>query len=374
MTIAKRWIALGLAALFTAAACSSDFTERNEPKAPELEDISGWINSEPLSIEQLQGKVVLVDFWTYTCVNCIRTFPFLKEWHSKYADKGLVILGIHTPEFEFEKRRENVEAAVAEFGLAYPVAQDNDYGTWDAFKNRFWPAKYLIDKDGHIRYTHFGEGEYMETEQWIQTLLVEAGTLSEEVPLNPDEGPQRADEEPLIDNVGLRFTRELYGGYERSYHPSGQYVNGVAHPAYYDDRDEVNAYTDPGAHLNQYIYLQGHWLNGPESLVHARATQDYDDYLAIKYFAAAVNAVLRSASGESYTVWVTLDGRTLTEENRGADVTFDEEGRSVVIVDEPRMFRLVETGELAPHELRLSSNSDQFSLFAYTFGFYTEGP
>ena len=374
MTIAKRWITLGLAVLLTAAVCSSGFTERNEPLAPELEKISGWINSEPLLIEELQGKVVLVDFWTYTCVNCIRTLPFLKEWHNKYADKGLVILGVHTPEFEFEKERENVATAVAEFGLAYPVAQDNDYGTWNAFSNRFWPAKYLIDKDGYIRYTHFGEGEYMETEEWIQTLLVEAGTLSEDIPLNPDEGPQRVDVQPLIDNVDLRFTRELYGGYERNYHPSGRYINRDAHPAYYDDRDEVKTYADPGEHRNQYIYLQGHWLNDPESLVHARATQDYEDYLAIKYFATAVNAVLRSASGESYTVWVTLDGRNLTEENRGADVTFDEDGRSVVIVDEPRMFRLVETGELAPHELRLSSNSDQFSLFAYTFGLYTEGP
>ena len=121
-------------------------------------------------------------------------------------------------------------------------------------------------------------------------------------------------------------------------------------------------------------YLQGQWLNDSESLVHARVTQDYDDYLAIKYFATAANAVLRSASGQNHTVCITLDGKNMTEENRGANVTFDEEGRSVMIVDGPRMFRLVETGELATHKLRLSSNSDQFALFAYTFGFYTEGP
>ena len=120
---------------------------------------------------QLKGKVVLVDFWTYTCINCIRTLPYLKSWHEKYADKGLVIIGVHAPEFEFEKDTDNVAEAIKDFEITYPVMQDNDFATWRAYKNRYWPAKYLIDQEGNIRYTHFGEGDYDETELAIQELL-----------------------------------------------------------------------------------------------------------------------------------------------------------------------------------------------------------
>src|SRR3972149_10012080 len=128
-------------------------------------------NADPTTLEALRGKVVLVDFWTYTCINCIRTLPYLKSWHEKYSEKGLVIIGVHTPEFEFEKNLANVQKAIADFGLKYPVMQDNDYSTWRAYSNRYWPAKYLIDRTGHIRYNHFGEGEYDTTEKAIQQLL-----------------------------------------------------------------------------------------------------------------------------------------------------------------------------------------------------------
>ena len=139
--------------------------------APQLIPGGQWFNSEPLKLSDLKGQVVLIDFWTYTCINCIRTLPYLKAWDEKYRDKGLVIIGVHTPEFEFEKNPDNVKKAIADFGLKYAVIQDNDYATWNAYSNRYWPAKYLIDKDGHIRYTHFGEGEYDATEKAIQQLL-----------------------------------------------------------------------------------------------------------------------------------------------------------------------------------------------------------
>lgn len=152
----------------------------DEPLAPELRNTGAWINSEPFTLESRRGEVVLLDFWTYTCINCQRTLPYMKSWHEKYNDAGLVVLGVHTPEFEFEELLENVQNAVDEFDLLYPIVQDNDYGTWRAFSNRYWPAKYLIDKDGYIRYTHFGEGRYEQTEQWIRALLEEAGAdLSE---------------------------------------------------------------------------------------------------------------------------------------------------------------------------------------------------
>ena len=134
-----------------------------------------WINSEPLTMDSLRGNVVLIDFWTYTCVNCIRTLPFLREWYDRYSDQGLVIVGVHTPEFEFEKIYENVIEATQDEGVAWPVVQDNEFSVWRSFSNRYWPAKYLIDQTGVIRYTHFGEGKYGETEEMIRKLLDEAG-------------------------------------------------------------------------------------------------------------------------------------------------------------------------------------------------------
>ena len=152
-------------------------------QAPDFQGIANWINSDPLTMEELRGKVVLIDFWTYTCVNCIRTMPYLKRWHAKYADKGLIIVGVHSPEFEFEKLTPNVVDRANTFGLTYPIAQDNDFATWRAYSNRAWPAKYLVDKDGVVRYKHFGEGSYNETEQQIRELLISAGAEVSDVKL-----------------------------------------------------------------------------------------------------------------------------------------------------------------------------------------------
>ena len=188
------------------------------PIASEITGITAWINSPPLTFQGLRGKVVLVDFWTYTCVNCIRTFPYLRSWHEKYADAGLVILGVHTPEFEFEKDFDNVSEAAANHGIAWPIALDNDYDTWDAFDNRYWPAKYLIDKDGVIRYSHFGEGAYAETLEMIRGALMESGAdlsgIDDSLP-----------EEPGLDQAYLESssqpTRELYAGTKRGYGETG---------------------------------------------------------------------------------------------------------------------------------------------------------
>jgi len=141
--------------------------------ASELRGGGEWINSEPLLIRELEGKVVLVDFWTFSCRNCINTFPHLKAWHEKYADSGLVIIGVHSPEFRFEQDIENLRTAIADHGITYPVVQDNDFLIWQAYGNRFWPHKYLVDKQGVIRYDHIGEGAYNETETWIVRLLNE---------------------------------------------------------------------------------------------------------------------------------------------------------------------------------------------------------
>jgi len=150
--------------------------------APELRGIVGYINTkEGLQLKDLRGKVVLVDFWTYSCINCIRTLPHLVAWDTQYRDQGLVIVGVHTPEFDFEKDTQNVQAAVEKYGIEYPVVQDNNYATWNAFKNRYWPHKYLIDAEGYIRYDHIGEGGYEETELKIQELLAEIDADVEDI-------------------------------------------------------------------------------------------------------------------------------------------------------------------------------------------------
>ncbi|SMG55287.1 thioredoxin family protein [Paraburkholderia susongensis] len=141
--------------------------------APEFTGITQWLNSEPLKLQQLRGKVVLVDFWTYSCINCANTLPYVKSWNQKYKDQGLTVIGVHTPEYPFERDTGNVKTAIKRLGISYPVAQDNQYATWNAYNNQYWPAFYLIDKKGQIVYSHFGEGDYAQTEAKIQALLAQ---------------------------------------------------------------------------------------------------------------------------------------------------------------------------------------------------------
>ena len=355
----------------TATATSA--TPADSQRAPELIGIESWINSEPLTLEGLRGKVVLIDFWTYTCINCLRTLPFLKEWHAKYSDSGLVIIGVHAPEFEFEKVRQNVIDAMMVEGIEWAVAQDNDFRTWRAFDNHFWPAKYLIDKDGYIRYSHFGEGEYAETEEQIRTLLGEAGFSTSGV--DAGEEPERTiDFRAYTNDAATRITRELYAGVERNYAKALQQQEPpyVAHQSYYSGASRDIEYEDPGDHVNQFIFLQGLWNNGLENLTHARTTENYEDYIAINFYGTSVNVVLSLEDADPYEVRVTYDDRPLRASEAGADVIFDDEGNSFLRVTESRMYRVVDIPEYGGHDLKLSSNSADFSVFAYTFGAFTE--
>jgi thiol-disulfide isomerase/thioredoxin len=158
-----------------AAACNAAPTGpiANGPVAPEFTGIEKWLNSDPLTMQQLRAKVVLVDFWTYTCGNCINTLPYVKNWDQKYKDQGLTVIGVHTPEYAFERDTDKVKAAIKRFDIRYPVAQDNRYATWNAYSNQYWPAVYLIDKKGRVVYSHFGEGDYAQTEAAIRDLLAQ---------------------------------------------------------------------------------------------------------------------------------------------------------------------------------------------------------
>lgn len=349
------------------------------PRAPRIrgEGVNEWINTEELTFEGLQeqNRVVLVDFWTYTCINCIRTLPYLKQWHDKYADRGLVIVGIHTPEFDFEKSLDNVKEAVERFEIEYPVVQDNNYWNWNAFNNRYWPAKYLIDTDGYIRYSHFGEGKYEETEQAIRLLLESAQQAVDDISDEQD-FTRRIDPNARGSRDPNGLTRELYAGTSRNYSAlrSGFADPYVMNEEFYQKALTDIEYTDPGGYQNHHIYLQGLWHNGEESLRHARTTEAFEDYMAIRFNAVDVNVVLRTRSDTPYTVQIEMDGRPLLPEDAGRDIWFDDQGRSFITVDEPRLYSLVLLDRFESHELKMRSNSDEFEVFAFTFGAYVEHP
>ena len=328
--------------------------------APDFQGIHRWINSEPLSMEDLRGQVVLLDFWTYTCINCVRTLPYLKDWHDKYAGSGLVIVGVHSPEFEFEKLTENVTLQAAKLGVDYPIAQDNDFKTWRAYKNNYWPAKYLVDKEGVVRYNHFGEGMYLETEEKIRELLLDAGANLDGIELDATIAQRGAGRS----RYQSRLTRELYGGYERNTSGGGKYI---AHEEYYDGPGQVVDYPNVEYYQNHKIYLKGPWFSGSESIKHARKTEDLQDYIGIRFSAASVNAVVNPSGGQSFQVDVNIDGRPLTPQQAGQDIDFTE-GRSFFTVTEGRMYQVVALPSFSNHVLRLSSNSDDFAVFAFTFG------
>lgn len=338
----------------------------NQIPAPALVGLDGWINSPDLTLDDLAGKTVLLDFWTYTCVNCVRTLPRLKDWHRKYAGEGLVIIGVHTPEFDFEKIPENVARAASDFGLEYPIAQDNDFATWRAYRVEAWPSKYIVDAAGFVRYYHRGEGAYADTERVIRYLLAESGRdLSGTAPDSapdplPIAGARSADMETFQ-------TREIYGGALRNIAYGGAYI---LNENYYESARAAADYTEPDELRNHFIALQGRWHAAAESIDHARTTDGYEDYIALRFFANEVNAVMGFDDGAPYTFRVTLDGEPVPRDDAGADLAYDANGDSVVGVDSPRMYRLIRREAVSSSRLELSPKDDRFSLFALTFGAY----
>jgi len=321
-----------------------ELKEGKYPQAPELVGISGYLNSdEGLKISDFKGKVVLVDFWTYTCINCIRTLPFLTEWDRKYRDKGLVIIGVHTPEFEFEKKYENVKSAIEENGIEYAVVQDNDYATWGAFRNRFWPHKYLIDSEGFIRYDHIGEGKYDETEREIQKLLGEIGKDVSDMEVSELE-----DKTPKT-----RLTPELYAGYGFAL-PRGQNVGN-------DGGLKVNEIFDyelPSKINDDVIYLEGKWKSNKDDLL-----AEEEGLIVLSFKANNVNIV--GDSLEPMQMEVFIDDEYVKEGQFGNDVKF-EDGKAFVLIDEPKLYNVFR-GEYGRYELRLNVNKG-FNFNAFTFG------
>lgn len=326
--------------------------------APELVGLDAWINSSPLTLKGLQGKVVLVDFWTYTCVNCIRTFPYLRAWQERYAPNGLVIVGVHSPEFAFEKSLPNVQEAARRYGLTYPIALDNNHATWTNFRNQYWPRKYLIDRKGIVRYDHIGEGGYEETERQIRKLLAESGA-----PLG--EGPGVKDPEPGSAGLFRLMTPELYAG-ARGF-LSGQIGNV----------DEYKAgmpvqYTWPSKPKQDALYLKGLWQAQEESVRHARTTQEYQDGVLLRYHAASVNLVIRPEGSEPFDALVWLDREPMEDLVKGKDVSRGADGNTYLHIEGARLYNVVNAPEFGGHELRVLVKSDAFALYSLTFGLTPE--
>ena len=322
-------------------------------EAPELAGIDGWINSEPLTLEELRGKVVLVDFWTYTCINCIRTFPHITAWYEKYKDNGFVLLGIHSPEFRFEKEKENVEREARKNNLTYPIALDNDMKTWNAFANRYWPAKYLLDVEGNIRYIHFGEGRYEETEKAIQQLLLEAGHLSVNEVAEVKEAAMGVD----ISKIG---TPEIYLGYLR--------INNLGNKDEEVLPDTTHTFSEVKSVEENLFYFVGDWKIEREFSEFVGEPASPAGKIIIRYKANKINVVLDTKDGVAVPLELKLDGEYLIEQNKGADVIMDN-GKSTVNVLSPGFYNLVDTGEEYEwHTLEIIINSSGLQAFAFTFG------
>jgi thiol-disulfide isomerase/thioredoxin len=312
---------------------------------PEFKGIASWINGLPMTKAGLAGKVVLVDFWTYSCVNCIRTLPYLNGWHNAYADKGLVVIGIHTPEFEFEKDPENVKKAAARFGVEYPIALDNDYAMWNAYSNRYWPAHYFIDGKGNVRYHHFGEGGYEHSEAVIRSLLKEGGA---------DADLAASKDIPQTVEFGKIGTPETYLGADR-----GEYLGSPESMRVGSARRYSSGKTPA---LNVFYFI-GLWTIQAD---HAVAEEPGAGIL-YKYNASKANLVMDGA-GSPRKADVTLDGKPLTRENMGADIAL-EDGRSIVAVDEGRLYSLVDTrGAYGTHVLEIAFLDPGVKTYAFTFG------
>jgi thiol-disulfide isomerase/thioredoxin len=334
--------------LVSASASESQLTLPDEGPMPDLNGAVGWLNSPPVSTKSLRGKVVVIDFWTYSCINCLRALPYVEGWASKYKDAGLVVIGVHTPEFAFEKDRANVEKAVRDLKITYPVAIDSDYKIWRAFNNEYWPAHYFIDGKGRIRYHHFGEGEYDESERVIQQLLKENGVTSLSTGVIDVTG---SGVEAAADNRNVG-SPETYIGYKRAENFAS------AEPIARDSRKTYGP--QPRLSLNQWA-LGGAWSVGAESAV----LQSVPGRIIFRFHARDLHLVLGPAkNGKPIRLVVKLDG-TPPGEDHGADT--DAAGAGTVKGN--RLYQLIrQKGAVEDRTFEIDFLDPGVEAFAFTFG------
>jgi thiol-disulfide isomerase/thioredoxin len=306
-----------------------------------------WLNSPPLTIEGLKGKVVVIDFWTYSCINCLRSIPYVKAWAEKYKDHGLVVIGVHTPEFAFERNINNVRAAVSDLKIEYPVAIDNEYKIWRSFDNKYWPAHYFIDAKGRTRFHHFGEGEYDQSEQEIQQLLEEAGNgnVPQSLVTVNASGVEAA--ASAIDDQ----SPETYIGYDRA--------DNFASPGGIVE-NERHVYASAPLHLNDWS-LSGDWTVTGENAV----LNEADGSIMYRFHARDLHLVLGPpAAGQPIRFRITIDGKSPSVDH-GADADANGQG----VVDSQRLYQLVrQNGVIGDRTFAIEFLDPGVHAYAFTFG------
>src|ERR687887_887664 len=328
-------------------------------------------NNNPLTLSSLKGKVVLVDFWTYSCINCIRTIPHLNDWNQKYADKGLVIVGVHSPEFEFEKNYDNVKAAVQKFGIAYPVILDSNHGTWNAYGNQYWPRDYLIDSQGYIRDNHIGEGGYNQTEKTIQSLLAERAAEMGIKEISFNTKSTTVIKPGSLQSVDLTqaTTPEIYLGYDKARAPIGN-------PEGFKP-DQIVSYSIP-SNTNfkpSIVYLQGNWKNNPDNM----ELQSDTGRIALVYYAKSVNIVAggkgggivyndndEAAAGGGGGHGQSGVNSTAGISNNSLGVDLSQNGS--FRIDGQRLYNLAMHNDYNAHSIVIDVKGKGFQLYTFTFG------
>ncbi|MDR4492008.1 MAG: thioredoxin family protein [Candidatus Nitrosocosmicus sp.] len=358
-------------------------------KAPEFQNIEGGINinngSTPVTIASLKGKVVLVNFWTYSCINTLRTLPYLIDWDAKYSDSGLVIVGIHTPEFEFEKNTENVQSAVHRYGIKYPVLQDNEYGTWNVYENNYWPRMYLIDAQGYIRYDKIGEGDYDQTEKIIQSLLNERNSINKDIKnidsknntfshyKNNDTQNNNMNSINSFLSQPLDFSKiktpELYFGNQSARsalgNPEGIHPGQTVNYSLPLQSSPNSSSTSKISIEPSTIYLEGLWKNNADNL----ELQSDTGRILLNYSAKSINMVLgmnSSVDKSQSQVTVYEDDSLISNNYKGIDIV--DNGNFVI--KEPRLYNIVNhpSYENNYHSLLIDIKGKGFQAYVFTFG------
>jgi thiol-disulfide isomerase/thioredoxin len=317
---------------------------------PSLDASQGWLNSAPLTQADLRGKVVVYDFWTYSCINCVRTIPYVRTWYDRYKADGLVVVGVHTPEFDFEKNHDNVRRAVQQLGVDWPVAFDDDMTIWNQFSNNYWPAKYVVDREGKLRFVHFGEGDYTTNEDVIRVLLgVPAGAPRAGTAVNP--APDAAKDQ----------TQETYLGPFR-----GLAFRQFGSPEPLTEGDA--SFTIPSPPPDEKFALGGRWKVSSEYV----ESDDAQGELVLRYHAVEVDLVAAGpgtgTARAPTAVVVELDGAPVPDASRPPGMTLDAQGRTVLTVGAADLFRVVIHGPPGRHTLSLRPQSAGVQLFSFTFG------
>ncbi len=315
-------------------------------KAPEIVGITHYFNTTPEELtKEIKGKVVLYDIWTYSCINCVRTLPYIVAWNEKYSKEGLLIIGIHSPEFEFEKIPENVEAAIIKHGIKYPIVMDNYMETWKAFENRYWPRKYIADDEGYIRYDHIGEGNYKETEKIIQTLLKERAIRL---------GLEVKSTEKLVDIKEFEHsnfkTPELYFGYNFA---QGRNQLGSSEGF---NPNKIVQYTEPNNVELHKFYPVGEWKNLEDSM----ELVSNNGAIKLHYNAKEVNIVTANMA----KLEILLDGLPISNEDAGTGV--NEDGH--ITVTGAGLYNIVNSNESSSHILEIRIDEPGFQMYTFTFG------